>query len=278
MGARKSARKAAAKRIAFIGGGNMANALLRGLIATGRKPAAMTVAEPLAPKRTQLKRRYRVATTGSNTEAVASSDIVILAVKPQIIDEVLADIRPAVERRHLVISIAAGVKLGRIESALGGARVIRVMPNTPALVGRGASVMCAGTAARKADVADARAIFTAVGMVEVVDDEPLMDVVTALSGSGPAYVYRFAEALIEAGAQCGLAHALAGRLAYETIAGAAEMLIRTGESPRTLREAVSSPGGTTLAGLAALDDMGFYASVVAGVAAAKRRSEELGKS
>jgi len=114
--------------------------------------------------------------------------------------------------------------------------------------------------------------------VEVVDDESLMDAVTALSGSGPAYVYRFAEALIEAGAQSGLAHALAERLAYETIAGAAEMMIRTGENPRTLREAVSSPGGTTLAGLAALDGNGFYASVVAGVAAAKRRSEELGKS
>jgi pyrroline-5-carboxylate reductase len=272
------ARKSARKRIAFVGGGNMANALLRGLIETGSSPRDVTVAEPIAAKRAQLKRGYRVATTDSNSDAVSRADIVILAVKPQIIDEVLASIREAVARRHLVVSIAAGVKLRRIESALGsGARVVRVMPNTPALVGRGATVMCAGSSARKADVSAARAIFTAVGTVEVVDDERLMDAVTALSGSGPAYVYRFAEALVDAGARCGLAKGLAEQLAYETIAGAAEMLIRTGESPRALREAVSSPGGTTLAGLAALDDGGVYAAVVAGVAAAKRRSEELGK-
>jgi pyrroline-5-carboxylate reductase len=261
-----------------VGGGNMANALVRGLIATGRKPADMTVAEPLADKRAQMKRRYRVVATGSNRDAVANADIIILAVKPQIIDDVLTDIRDAVERRHLTVSIAAGVKLARIESALGdSARVVRVMPNTPALVGRGATVMCPGANARNADVTAARAIFSAVGIVEVVKQERQMDAVTALSGSGPAYVYRFAEALIEAGAHCGLSKELAQQLTYETIAGAAEMLVKTGESPRALREAVSSPGGTTLAGLAALDRGGFYDAVIAGVEAAKRRSEELGE-
>ena len=272
------ASKPAGSRIAFVGGGNMCNALVRGLLATGRKPASITVAEPLAAKRSQLKRRYRIHTSGSNGEAVASAAIVILAVKPQIIDEVLAELRGRIGRKQLVVSIAAGVKLARIEGALGaGTRVVRAMPNTPALVGRGATALSAGAAARKSDVASARAIFAAVGTVDVVSDEALMDAVTALSGSGPAYVYRFAEALIEAGTRCGLPEKLARALTYQTIAGAAEMMIRTGEAPRALREAVSSPGGTTLAGLAALDGRGFYDNVVAAVGAAKARSEELGR-
>ena len=181
-------------------------------------------------------------------------------------------------RDQLVVSIAAGVKIGRLESGLGGAaRIVRAMPNTPALVSRGATALCGGKNARRADVSAARDIFRAVGVVHVVGDEDLMDAVTALSGSGPAYVYRFAEALIEAGARCGLPAELSSVLAYETIAGAAEMLVRTGEAPSKLREAVSSPGGTTLAGLAALDERGFYDTVIAGVEAAKRRSRELGR-
>jgi pyrroline-5-carboxylate reductase len=139
-------------------------------------------------------------------------------------------------------------------------------------------VLCGGAHARRADLAASREIFRAVGVVHVVADEELMDAVTALSGSGPAYVYRFAEALIEAGTRCDLPRELATVLAYETIAGAAEMLVRTGEAPSTLREAVSSPGGTTLAGLAALDERGFYDTIIAGVEAARRRSRELGRA
>jgi pyrroline-5-carboxylate reductase len=270
--------KASRDEIAFVGGGNMANALVRGLLAAGRSPATITVAEPLGAKRSQLKRRYRVKTTGSNREAVAGARVVVLAVKPQAIEAVLAEIAGSIARMQLVVSIAAGVKLGRIESMLGGAvRVVRAMPNTPALVGRGATVLCGGLHAGRTDLSAARKIFCAVGVVQVVEDEDLMDAVTALSGSGPAYVYRFAEALIDAGVRCGLSRELTAMLAYETIAGAAEMLIRTGETPRALREAVSSPGGTTLAGLAALDDRGFCDTVIAGVEAAKRRSRELGE-
>jgi pyrroline-5-carboxylate reductase len=274
MGAAKQARD----KIAFVGGGNMANALVRGLLADGRPARTIVVAEPVAAKRSQLKRRYKIAATASNRDAVAGARIVVLAVKPQQIDAVLEELADAIGRACVVVSIAAGVKVERIEAALGaGIRVVRSMPNTPALVGRGATVLYGGANARKADVAAAREIFRAVGIVHVVADEKLMDAVTALSGSGPAYVYRFAEGLIEAGVRSGLPRALAIALAYQTIAGAAEMLSSTGESPQALREAVSSPGGTTLAGLAALDERGFYDAIVAGVDAAKRRSQELGR-
>jgi pyrroline-5-carboxylate reductase len=208
---------------------------------------------------------------------VASAAVVVLAVKPQTIEPVLAELGQCIRRHQLVVSIAAGVRLSRIESALGaGARVVRVMPNTPSLVSRGAAVLCPGASARKSDLAAARAIFAAVGIVHVVEDEALMDAVTALSGSGPAYVYRFAEALIEAGRRCGLPETLVTDLTYHTIAGGAEMLIRTGETPGALREAVSSPGGTTLAGLAVLDRREFVDTVISAVQAAMLRSRELG--
>ena len=268
--------KAKLGKIAFIGGGNMATALVRGLIGAGTKPKSLTVAEPLAPKRRTLARRFGIAVTGSNEEAAASADIVMLAVKPQVIEPVLAALRPSLGKRALILSIAAGVRLARIESALGaGVRVVRTMPNTPALVARGATVLCAGAHARRADLRAARSIFEVVGEVDEVRDELLMDAVTGLSGSGPAYVYRFAEALIEAGRRCGLEPKLAARLTYQTIAGAAEMMLRTGETPEALRAAVSSPGGTTLAGLAMLDSREFVATVVAGVEAATHRSREL---
>jgi pyrroline-5-carboxylate reductase len=275
----RSTRSRAASRIAFIGGGNMAAALVRGLTAV-RTPASITVSEPEAAKRTALRRRFGITTVSSNGEAAARSDLVVLAVKPQIIDGVLAELAGAIDRkRHVVVSIAAGVKLARIETALGeGVRVVRVMPNTPSLVGRGVAVLCAGRHARRSDLSAAREIFAAVGQVHVVDDEASMDAVTGLSGSGPAYVYRFAEALTEGGRRCGLPERLAAELTYSTIAGAAEMMLKTKQPPGALREAVSSPGGTTLAGLAALEERGFFDDVVACVEAAVRRSRELGRS
>jgi len=263
-------------RIALIGGGNMATALIRGLIGAGAKPKSLVVAEPLAPKRRTLARKYGVTATASNVEAAAAAEVVVIAVKPQIIDAVTAELGPALGKRALVISIAAGVRLARLESQLGeAARVVRAMPNTPALVARGATVLCAGARARRTDMRVARSIFEVVGEVHEVRDELLMDAVTGLSGSGPAYVYRFAEALIEAGSRCGLAPELAAKLAYQTIAGAAEMMKVTGERPEALRAAVSSPGGTTLAGLGTLDARGFLETVVAGVEAATKRSREL---
>jgi pyrroline-5-carboxylate reductase len=265
--------------VGFLGGGNMAEALLRGLLAAGREPASLMVSEPDAAKRRSLARRYKVATTSDNAEVVRASRTVVLAVKPQVLGEVMDALRSVVTRRELFVSIAAGVLLGRLEKGLGGeARVVRVMPNTPSLVGKGAAVICGGSRATKADVTLVRKIFAAVGDAHVVEDEKLLHVVTALSGSGPAYVYRFAEGLIAAAVKGGMEESLAKALAFQTIAGAAAMMIETGQSPEDLRRAVSSPGGTTLAGLARLDEKGFSDSIAAGLAAAAKRSVELGKA
>jgi pyrroline-5-carboxylate reductase len=264
--------------VGFIGGGNMAEAMLKGLIASGRDSAALMVAEPEPAKRRALARRYRVATTADSAAVLAASRTVVLAVKPQILGDVMTQLRPLVTGRELFLSIAAGVMLARLEAGLGEkARVVRVMPNTPCLVGKGASVLCAGSRASAADLRLATKMFAAVGEAHVIRDEKLMHLVTALSGSGPAYVYRFAEALIEAATAGGMKGELARALTFQTIAGAAAMMIETGQEPADLRRAVSSPGGTTLAGLGRLDERGLVETVKAAVAAATRRSVELAK-
>lgn len=263
--------------VGFLGGGNMAEALVKGLLASGRDAKSIVVAEPDAKKRAALARRYKVAVTDDNGEVVAKSRTVMLAVKPQILGDVLAAVEPS--GRELFVSIAAGVMLAKLEKGLGGsARVIRVMPNTPCLVGKGASVICAGRHATAADVRLVTKIFAAVGDAHVIRDEKLLHLVTALSGSGPAYVYRFAEALVEAATKGGLSPALARSLTFQTIAGAAQMMIETGQDPADLRRAVSSPGGTTLAGLGHLDEKKFVDAVKGAVAAASKRSVELGKA
>lgn len=265
--------------VGFIGGGNMAEAMVRGLIASGRDAASLLVSEPDVARRRVLAKRFGIATTDDNAAVVASSRTVVLAVKPQVLAAVMEALRPVVTRRELFVSIAAGALLSRLEKALGPeARVVRVMPNTPCLVGKGASVICAGKRATVADGKLVKKMFAAVGDAHVVENEKLMHAVTALSGSGPAYVYRFAEALVEAGTKGGLDPALSRALTYQTIAGAAAMMIETGTDPTELRRAVSSPGGTTLAGLSTLDDKGFVEVVKAGVAAAAKRSVELGKA
>ena len=271
--------KSSGDRIAFVGGGNMAEALVRGLVAAGTKAATLAVAEPRAPRRRELAKKYGVRVSADNLEVVAEASIVVLAVKPQTMADVLAKLAPVVGRKRLVVSIAAGVPLANLESALGrGARVVRVMPNTPCLVGRGMSVLARGRSATVEDLTRVRRIFETVGKAEVAKTEAWMDAVTGLSGSGPAYVYHFVEALIEGGVAEGLPEALTHTLAYQTVAGAAEMLLTTGKSPRELREAVSSPGGTTLAGLARMDRGGFVRVVRAGVAAATARSKQLARA
>lgn len=265
--------------IGFIGGGNMAEAMLRGLIESGRDPASLVVSEPDATKRRLLTRRFGVPAVADNAEVVKAARTVVLAVKPQILGDVMAALKPVVSKKELFVSIAAGVLLARLEKGLGGsARVVRVMPNTPCLVGKAASVLCAGKNATAADVKLVKKMFAAVGDAHVVTDEKLMNVVTALSGSGPAYIYRFAEALIEGAVKGGLDLALARALTFQTIAGAAQMMIETGQEPAELRRAVSSPGGTTLAGLAVLDDKDLVGTVKAALAAAARRSVELSKA
>lgn len=272
-------KRSSRETMAFVGGGNMAEALLRGLIAAGTPARLLRVAEPRAARRRELGSRYGVTVGSSNAAAVQGASIVILAVKPQTMSDVLAEIAASVGRDRLVVSIAAGIPIATIESGLGGkARVVRVMPNTPCLVGKGMSVLARGRFATARDLARARTLFETVGKAEIAKREAWLDAVTGLSGSGPAYVYRFAEGLIDGGVRVGLPESLVRTLVYQTLCGAAEMLIATGKSPRELREAVSSPGGTTVAGLARMDRGRFVQSVSAGVAAATARSKQLARA
>ncbi len=270
---------AAGYRIGFAGAGNMAEALIRGLLGAGLYSAKEIVASDIdARKRSAMKRRLGIAMTSDNGAVVRDSGVVVLAVKPQVIDAVLAEMRPAVSARKVFISIAAGVSTAQIERALGGeARVVRVMPNTPALLGKAMSVVVRGAAARLSDEKLALKLLRAVGRARAVRDEQLIDAVTGLSGSGPAYVYRVAEALIEGGVEAGLEPEMAQELALQTIAGAAAMLQEAGESPARLRQAVTSPGGTTQAGLEEMARRGLTTTLVEGVCRATERSRELGE-
>lgn len=264
--------------VGFLGAGNMAGALIRGLLSAGLcRPAEVGASDVEPDKLRGLKRGLRIETTTDNVALVRASKVVVLAVKPQVIDAVLAQIRPVATSKHLFVSIAAGVRARRIEAALGGQpRVVRVMPNTPALLGKGMAAAVRGTHATGADERFALKLLRAVGKAEAVSDEALLDAVTGLSGSGPAYVYLFAEALIQGGVAAGLSAELAAELAFQTIVGAGAMLQETGETPRRLREMVTSPGGTTLAGLNELGRRGFADAVTAAVVAATQRSIELG--
>ena len=267
------------KKIGFIGAGNMAGALAKGLIASKRyRGRDLWASDADAGQLRRFTRAHGAGRAADNATLVADSEIVVLAVKPQVMSAVLEEIRPAVTRRHLFVSIAAGIPTSRLQAGLGGRpRVVRAMPNTPALVATGMTVVVRGAHATVADERRAAALFGGVGEVVRVSDEALMDAVTGLSGSGPAYVYRFAEGLIAGAVREGLAEAVARRLTYQTIRGAAVMLQETNRSPEDLRAMVSSPGGTTLAGLGALDDHGFLDAVTAAVRAATRRGRELGR-
>jgi len=261
------------KRIGFVGGGNMGEALIRGLLGTKTVPAALLSATDVRTERTaQLAKQFGITAHGDNLRLVRETDVVVLAVKPQIMATVVAEIAPAVTVRHLLISIAAGVSTAAIGAALGKeARIVRVMPNTPALVLQGAAAVAKGRGQEAEDLAVAEAIFGAVGRV-VVLDESLMDAVTGLSGSGPAYV-----ALADGGVNMGLDRATALTLATQTVLGAAQLLVETGMHPAVLKDMVSSPGGTTIAGITALEDGGLRATLIRAVERATVRSRELGR-
>jgi pyrroline-5-carboxylate reductase len=266
------------KKIAFLGSGNMAEALVKGLIAAGTAAAdEITCAEPRAERREELRQRHRVAVTASNLEAVRNAHLVVLSVKPQVMDALLDEIAPAVDHSKLVISIAAGVPIATIARRLGaGSRIIRTMPNTPALVGEGATALARGAHATDADLGQAVALFEAVGTAVVVD-EHLLDAVTGLSGSGPAFVYIAIEALADGGVKMGLPRHVAMALAAQTVVGAGRLVLETGDHPGKLKDQVTSPGGTTIAGVHALETAGFRAALIAAVEAATRRSRELGE-
>ncbi len=265
------------ERLALIGAGNMGEALLKGLL--GAKifsPEQITAVEVNAARRGYIQENYAVAVSIDGAASARQAQIVLLAVKPQVMGQVLEGLAPAIDSSKLVISIAAGIKIIFLQAKLGGnVRIVRVMPNTPALVQAGISAVCGAEGLSPEDLAVARSIFEAVGQVVVVE-EKLMDAVTALSGSGPAYVFVMIEALADAGVDLGLSHTVALRLAAQTVFGSAKLLIDKQEQPAKLREMVSSPGGTTIAGLRALEAGGMRDALMAAVKAAAQRSRELG--
>jgi pyrroline-5-carboxylate reductase len=263
------------KRIAFLGGGNMAEAIIKGL--QRENPAvALMVAEISVERRTYLAKAYPgILIVENGAEAAAWGEVVILAIKPQQAASVLATIQQAIGPDKLVVSIMAGIRMATIEEALAsGTRVVRVMPNTPALVGTGASAICAGRNAGIQDLDCVEGIFARTGLVVRVDEKQ-MDAVTGLSGSGPAYVFTFIEALSDAGVKNGLPRDVSAKLALQTVLGAARMLAETGEHPAKLREQVTSPGGTTIAGLHVLENGRFRGTIMDAVDAASQRSREL---
>jgi pyrroline-5-carboxylate reductase len=264
-------------RIAFIGGGNMARSLIGALVGAGAGAGSIVIAEPDEALRHALASDFGVATHTDNAAAVAGADTIVLAVKPQVLHDVCVALGPAIgEAKPLVLSIAAGIRIDQIETWLGRKLpVVRAMPNTPALVGAGATGLIANSRVDASARARADAILGAAGRTAWLEDEALMDTVTALSGSGPAYFFLLVEALEEAAVAQGLPRETARLLASQTCLGAGRMLVEGGEAPAKLRERVTSPNGTTAAALATFDAGGFRELVKDAVDAATRRGREL---
>lgn len=260
-------------KIGFIGGGNMAEAMIKGMTSHGMKD--IFVSEPREERRQYLQQNYGVETTASNKDVVSSCNIIILAIKPQNMETVLDEIKETVTEEKTVVSIAAGIKLSYLTSSLRTPKIIRIMPNTPALIQEGISVMSTcGECVPDKDIRIAKEIFMSIGRLLILP-EKYMDAVTALSGSGPAFFALFIEAMIETGVKMGLSNDDAIALAVQTAIGTSKLL-DTGMSPSALREMVTSPGGTTAAGLKVFNEKGFKDTVIAAIEAAKNRAKELG--
>jgi pyrroline-5-carboxylate reductase len=267
------------KRIGMLGAGNMAGALIRGLLASGTVGVDQVRASDVRAERlTELAAEHQIATCSDNRELVAWANLIVLAVKPQVIDRVLDQISDVMEPGKLVVSIAAGVPIRAIEARLPrGASVIRAMPNTAEIALASATGIAPGVHASTADVETARSLFDAVGRT-VVLDEALIDAVTGLSGSGPAYVMVIIEALADGGVKVGLHRDTALLLAAQTVYGSAKLLLDTGEHPGRLKDMVTSPGGTAIAGLHTLESGGLRRTLMDAVDAATRRAVELGEA
>jgi len=264
--------------VGIVGGGQMGEALVRGLIQSGLvQPQQIALAEPFAERREYLAAEYKIYVTDNSTDLAAKSTVLILAVKPQVMNPVLQQYRDAVTSVHLVLSIAAGVTIAQLEKGLGAKRkIIRVMPNTPALVLAGASALSGNSQTDEDDIEKGLQIFSAVGTcVEV--PENLLDAVTGLSGSGPGYVFTFIEAMIDGGVLAGLPRPIAEQLVLQTVYGSAKLGLETGEAPAVLKGRVTSPGGTTITGLQVLEEAGLRGAVMNAVQAAADRSKELGR-
>jgi pyrroline-5-carboxylate reductase len=263
--------------LAFIGGGNMTGSLVGGLIADGWKPARIHVSDPDPQQTERLARRFYIPTTANNPEAVNNADAVILAVKPQVIRSVAEELAPVIARGHpLVISIAAGIRETSLREWLGrDTAIVRAMPNTPALVQSGATALYANPAVSEDQRSLAESVLRAVGLVIWVDDEAMMDAVTALSGSGPAYFFLLMEALTSAGSRLGLPEDTARLLALQTAFGAAKMALESTDDAAQLRRRVTSPGGTTERAIGEFQKNNFEGIVLQALQAAADRSREL---
>ena len=268
----------ATKKIGFIGGGNMAEAIVRGLVAGKVVPSDhVFVSDPSPDRRDLLARSFGVQTTENNRTVLDACEVLVLAVKPQIMGAALTPVADAFRASHLVISIAAGLRTETLDSLCGRTpAIIRVMPNTPALVGKGVSALCAGPRAGEAHLVLAETLFASVGSTLRVE-ESAMDAVTAISGSGPAYVFYWMEAMLSAAASLGFPPETARQLVYETISGAAALAIVSADTPDVLRAKVTSKGGTTEVAIKTLDHYLVRDHVVEAVKAAARRSQELSK-
>jgi len=265
------------KKIAFIGAGNMASAILGGLVKGGAAaPEQIWATDPRQASLDVLHSAHGVRVGTDNAEAIRWADVVVLATKPQVFDRVLPEVADALPAEALLISIAAGVPVQAIEARMPeGTRVIRTMPNTPALVDAGMTAIAAGAHATQDDLDVADRIFASVGLTEIMD-ESLIDAATGLSGSGPAYIFLIIEALSDAGVKVGLGRDQALRMAAQTVLGSARLLIETGAHPGQLKDRVTSPGGTAIAGLHTLEAGGLRTTLIDAVESATRRAAVLG--
>ncbi len=261
--------------LGMLGAGRMATALAQGFLAAGlTQPEKILAADPLAAARDQFAAATGATTSNDNAQVLAGSDVVFLAVKPQYAGAVFAELKGQFKREQLLISIAAGIRLEQLAAAASPARIVRVMPNTPALIGQGASAYSLGPGAMPEDGHLVEQLLGSVGLALSVN-ESMLDAVTGLSGSGPAFVYLVIEALSDGGVRMGLPRDVATQLAAQTVMGAAQMVLNTGTHPAVLKDQVASPGGTTIAGLEVLEKSAVRGALMSAVAAAANRSQEL---
>ena len=261
--------------IGFLGAGKMATALAKGFVAAGRvTPDRLSASDPVKAARASFAKDTGGHVSASNADIVAAADILFIAVKPDQVTDLLAEIQGQLENRHLLVSIAAGVPLAKLEAGAPGARFVRVMPNTPALVGASASAFAVGFESTRADAELVQKLLASVGVALEVK-EKLLDAVTGLSGSGPAYGFMMIEALADGGVAAGLPREVAQRLAAQTLLGAAKMVLETGQHPGALKDAVCSPGGTTIEAVHELEKAGLRAALISAVRVAADKARRL---
>lgn len=265
------------QRITFIGSGAMGEAMIKGMVAQDVVQAPQIMAsDPVATRREQMKAQFGVSTTDSNRAAVQDADVVVLSVKPQMLPKVMAELKGHIPAAALVLSIVAGVPIATMQAGLGHDRIVRTMPNTPAQVGKGMTVWVATPAVSPEQRQQTQRILNALGEQVMVEDEHYLDMATGLSGSGPGYVFLIIEAMIDAGVQIGFSRADAQKIVLQTIDGSVELVRSTGLHPAELKNRVTSPAGTTAAGLFELEQSGVRAAMIRAVEAAYHRSEALG--